>query len=77
MLIAHVEMNLEEHIVVVASRVIEIVKNEKEIVFESLVKEFLRKNKNYSPDQFIDACIFLYAIGGLSIKNSKVEINNV
>lgn len=77
MLIAHPEMNLEEHLAVVGSRIIEVLQKNGDMVFDSLVRVFLRSNELYSPDQFLDAIVFLYSIGGLKFENDKVGVCHV
>lgn len=76
MLNINVEMDLNEHISVIGSKILEIAKD-KRITFESLMLKFLKDNERYTPDQFIKSTMLLFSIGILSIENQKVVLKNV
>ena len=78
MINAHVEMDLNDHVSVVAAKLIGILKNaDNEILFESLMKEFLKEHESYTPNQFMDASIFLYMLGCIDIDKFKVKVTHV
>lgn len=74
---AHIEMNLNNHISVISACVIELIKENDEIILESLMKKFLKKYYAYDPIQFMDSLTFLFAINVLKIENFKVKISSV
>jgi len=78
MINAHVEMDLNEHITVIAAKVLELILvSDGDMVFETLLKQFLKKYERYTPDQFMEASVLLYAIGSLEVQNYKVKLTNV
>ncbi len=78
MINAHVEMNLNEHISVIATHVLKILKKKNgECLAEVLMKEFLKKHENYTPDQFFDSLIFLYSLGFIDYCDYKIKVNYV
>lgn len=77
MIQAHIEMNLNEHIIVISSRVIELIKSNDEMILETLMRTFLKKHKDYYPNQFMDALTFLFSIDVLIVENFKVKLAHV
>jgi len=75
---AHVEMNLNDHVVVVASVILEILRGSQgEMVVESLLKTFLKHNEDYTPNQFLEASVFLYSLGFVELEEYKISVKYV
>jgi len=78
MINAHIEMDLNEHIAVVAAKVLELILiSDGDLIFETLLKQFLKKYERYTPDQFMEASVLLFAIGSLEVKDFKVKLSHV
>ncbi|KEI71415.1 hypothetical protein [Endozoicomonas elysicola] len=78
MINAHIEMNLNDHMVVIATYILEILKSKQgESVTETLMREFLSKNDSYTPDQFFDSLTLLYSLGFIDMQEYKVVANYV
>lgn len=78
MINAHVEMNLSEHISVIATHVLEILKNKNgECLAEVLMRDFIKQHDSYTPDQFFDSVIFLYSLGFIDSHDYKIKVNYV
>jgi len=78
MINAHVEMNLNVHMVVVASVLLEILRKSKgEMIVESLLKAFLKHNEDYTPNQFLEASVFLYSLGFIELIDYKISVKYV
>jgi hypothetical protein len=77
MIQAHIEMNLNEHISVISSRVIDLIKSNDEMILETLMRKFLKIYDDYYPDQFMDSLVFLFSINVLIVENFKVKLTNV
>lgn len=74
MILSHIEMDLNEHISVVSARLIDVINSSNDAILETLMKKFLKKYKDYHPNQFMDALVFLYSIDMLIIENFKVKL---
>lgn len=71
-------MDLNDHMVVVASIILNILKSSKgEMVVESLLRKFLKKNEDYTPNQFMEASVFLFSLGFVDLKEYKMVVNYV
>jgi hypothetical protein len=77
MINAHVEMDLNQHISVVSSKIINLIENEDEMIVETLMKKFLKKYELYTPDQFMAGLSFLFSIGCLTVQEYRVILKNV
>lgn len=77
MLNAHVEMDLNQHIAIVSSKIIQLIEAGDEMILETLMRKFLKIYENYTPDQFMDGLVFLYSINCLSVQDYKVILRNV
>ena len=77
MIQSHIEMNLNEHVSVVSSCVIGLIKSNDEIILETLMRKFLKKHVDYRPDQFMDALVFLFSMDVLIVENFKVKLKHV
>jgi hypothetical protein len=77
MINAHIEMDLNNHISIVASRIVEMVNTDEMMILESLMRKFLKKFVQYTPDQFMDGLTFLFSIECLIIQDYKVVLKNV
>lgn len=77
MLNVHVEMDLNQHISVVSSKVLKLIQEEDDMILEVLLKKFLKKYEDYTPDQFMDGITFLFSIDCLAIQDYRVVIKNV
>jgi hypothetical protein len=77
MINAHIEMDLNNHISIVASRIVEMVNTDEMMILESLMRQFLKKFVQYTPDQFMDGLTFLFSIECLIIQDYKVVLKNV
>ena len=77
MINAHIEMDLNNHISIVASRIVEMVNTDEIMILESLMRKFLKKFVQYTPDQFMDGLTFLFSIECLIIQDYKVVLKNV
>jgi len=77
MINAHIEMDLNQHVSVVSSKIIELVEAGDEIILETLMRKFLKAYEFYTPDQFMDGLIFLFSIDCLSIQDYRVILKHV
>lgn len=77
MINAHVEMDLNQHISVVSAKIINLVEAGDEMILETLMRKFLKKYENYTPDQFMEGLAFLFSIDCLNIQDYRVIIKNV
>ena len=77
MINAHIEMDLNNHISIVASRIVEMVNTHEMMILESLMRKFLKKFVQYTPDQFMDGLTFLFSIECLIIQDYRVVLKNV
>jgi len=78
MLNSHIEMDLNNHPTVIASEIItEISSKKNHVIFETLLRDFLYKFPDYSPDQFMNGFTFLFMIGIVDIIDFKVVTRNV
>lgn len=73
----HIERDLKEHVSVISSFVIETIEENDEMVLERCMKLFLKKYQYYSPNQFMDALVFLFCINAIEIENFKVRLKYV
>lgn len=77
MINAHIEMDLNQHVSVVSSKIIELVESGDEMILETLMRKFLKMYEFYTPDQFMDGLAFLFSIDCLNIQDYKVVLKNV
>lgn len=77
MINAHIEMDLNQHISVISSKIIQLIETGEEMILESLMRKFLKKHEYYTPDQFMDGLVFLFSIDSLIFQDYKVMIKNV
>lgn len=77
MINAHVEMDLNQHISVISSKIIQLIEAGEEMVLEALLRKFLKKYEYYTPDQFMDGLVFLFSINCLTVQDYRVMIKNV
>ncbi len=78
MLNTHIEIDLNNHVTVISSYIIsEISAKGKYVIFETLLRDFMKKYKECSPDQFMDAFTFLFMLGVVDIVDFKVVTKNV
>lgn len=78
MLKVHLEMDLNEHVTVVASHVLEMIKKSGgAMVYELLLRGFLKEHEYYTPDQLMDATTLLYALGYVNVDGYRISLNNV
>ena len=78
MINAHIEMNLNDHVVITAMHVLELLKEKDGAsVAESLMKDFLKKYDDYTPDQFFDSIIFLYSLGFIDTHEYRIVVTYV
>ncbi|UQG54990.1 MULTISPECIES: hypothetical protein [unclassified Marinobacter] len=77
MINAHIEMDLNQHISVVSSKIIELVESGEEMILETLMRKFLKAYEFYTPDQFMDGLVFLFSIDCLNIQDYRVVLKNV
>lgn len=77
MINAHVEMDLNQHISVVSSKIINLIENGEEMIVETLMRKFLKEYELYTPDQFMDGLSFLFSIGCLTVEEYRVVLKNV
>ena len=74
---AHVEMDLNQHISVVSSKIIKIIEASDELILETLMKKFLKEYEYYTPDQFMDGLTFLFSINCVIVQDYRVIIKYV
>ena len=75
MLLPHPESDLTLNIFVLGSEIITALKGRKDFTLvENLMKDFLKKSEERSPNLFFDALTFLYAVGFLEYKGYKVRL---
>lgn len=77
MINAHVEMDLNQHISVVSSKIIGLVESGDELILETLMRKFLKTYELYTPDQFMEGLTFLFSIDCLTIEEYRVVLKNV
>ena len=77
MINAHVEMDLNDHVSVVSSKLIKLIETGEEMIMETLMRKFLKKYEYYTPDQFMDGLLFLFSINCLEVKDFRVILKNV
>ena len=77
MINAHVEMDLNDHVSVVSSKLIKLIDTGDEMIMETLMRKFLKKYEYYTPDQFMDGLLFLFSINCLEVKDLRVILKNV
>ncbi len=77
MINAHIEMDLNQHVSVISSKIIRLMEAGDEMILESLMRKFLKKYECYTPDQFMDGLVFLFSIDCLTVKDYRVIIKNV
>lgn len=77
MINAHIEMDLNQHISVVSSKIINLVVNGDEMILETLMRKFLTTYELYTPDQFMEGLVFLFSIGCLTVQEYRVVLINV
>lgn len=77
MINTHIEMDLNQHISVIAAKIIDLIKNDEETILETLMIKFINKYDAHTPDQFIEGVTFLFSMGYLSINNYRVNLENV
>ncbi len=77
MLNAHIEMDLNQHLSVISSKIIQLIQVGDEMILEALMRKFLKKYEYYTPDQFMDGLVFLFSIDCLTVQDYKVIIKNV
>jgi hypothetical protein len=77
MIKAHVEMDLNDHISVIAAKIVEMIEGGDDLILETLMRKFLKKYNFYTPDQFLNGITFLFSIDCLTVKDYKVYIKNV
>ena len=77
MINAHVEMDLNDHVSVVASKLVQLIKTGEDMILETLMRKFLKKYEYYTPDQFMDGLLFLFAINCLEVKDFRVLLRDV
>jgi len=77
MINAHVEMDLNQHISVVSSNIIELVEASEGVILETLMRKLLKKHEYYTPDQFMDGLVFLFTIDCLVVQGYRVILKNV
>jgi hypothetical protein len=75
MLKSHPESNLATNVLVLGSEVIEMLKNKKSfVIVEKIMQDFLRKDRNRTPELFMDALTFLFIIGLVEYKGYRVKL---
>lgn len=77
MISAHVEMDLNQHISVISSKIIQLIEAGEEMILETLMRKFLKNYEHYTPDQFMEGLVFLFSINCLAFQDYKVMIKNV
>lgn len=70
-------MDLNQHISVISSKIIELIEAGEEMILETLMRRFLKNHENYTPDQFMEGLIFLFSINCLTLQEYKVMIRHV
>lgn len=74
---AHIEMDLNQHISVVSSQIIQLIQIGDDLILEALMRKFLKNHEYYTPDQFMDGLTFLFSIDFLTVQDYRVIIKNV
>lgn len=77
MINAHIEMDLNQHVSVVSSKIIDLVESGDEMILETLMRKFLKAYEFYTPDQFMDGLAFLFSIDCLRVQDYGVILKNV
>lgn len=73
----HIEMDLNQHISVISSQIIQLIQIGDDMILETLMRKFLKKHECYIPDQFMDGLIFLFSMDFLAVQDYRVIIKNV
>lgn len=78
MIIPHPENDIKLNIMVLGSDIIKIMKSkgkeEKFILVENILNEFLKVDERRTPDLFIYTLVFLYSIGLIDQKGYKIKL---
>ena len=78
MIIPHPENDIKLNIMVLGSDIIKIMKSkgkeEKFILVENVLNEFLKVDERRTPDLFIYTLVFLYSIGLIDQKGYKIKL---
>ena len=77
MISTHIEMDLNQHISVISSKIIQLIEAGDEMILETLMRKFLKTNENYTPDQFMDGLVFLFSLNCLTVQDYRVSLQNV
>jgi hypothetical protein len=77
MILPQPEGNLSLNTIVLGSEIIDILKKQKSknIIIDDVMFSFLGKNKRTTPDNFLDALTFLYALGLVDYENYRIRMN--
>lgn len=79
MIIPHPESDMKLNIMVLGSEIIKImksrVKDERYILVENILTDFLKEDERRTPDLFMYSLIFLYSVGLIDQRGYKVKLS--
>ncbi|MFC1508891.1 hypothetical protein ACFL60_04285 [Candidatus Omnitrophota bacterium] len=76
MILPHPESNLSLNLMILGAEIIKQFKmQENFVLIETVLNEFLQKDLKRTPDMFINALTFLYAMGLIEKKAYRIKMN--
>jgi len=77
MLDISIESDLDLHLAVIASRILDSLSDRDRIPFEISMSNFLKSNSQYTPTHYADGLTFLFALGCIQMNHMKIEVTHV
>ncbi|MBI4648210.1 MAG: hypothetical protein HY738_16910 [Bacteroidia bacterium] len=79
MILPHPESDLSLNLMVVGTDIVSLLKTkgrkDNYVLVETVLEEFLKKSDKRTPDMFINALAFLYAMGIIESKDYKIKLH--
>lgn len=79
MLLPHPESDLSLNLMVVGTDIVSLLKikgrKNNYVLVETILVEFLKKSDKRTPDMFINALVFLFAMGIIESKEYKIKLH--
>lgn len=79
MILPHPESDMKLNIMVLGSELIAVLKNknkdDKYVLIENLMTDFLKKDERRTPDLFMNSLVFLYSVGIINLKGYKIKLS--
>lgn len=75
MIFPHPESDLSLNIMVLGADIVKALKGKSNFqLVENLIENFLKKDKNRTPDMFLNALTFLYSVGLVEQKGYRIKL---